>query len=336
MRQTVRSETPPLAPAECWLRHTCPAPPRRFPVKSVSRVNRVKLMSTSIQRIAILGTGLIGTSIGLALRRCGYSGSITGWDRRPEEAAVALAAGALDAVASDGLAAAEDADLILLATPVFAILEWMQKLAPLSRPGQLITDVGSTKRLISEQAVQLFGVPGRATFLPGHPMAGKEVFGAVAAEAGLFEQAVWLFCRSSSGAAGNAHPLEREWRHWVGRFGCRQVDIDPERHDDLCAWASHLPQMVGTALAALLEDTFGASEPLREELRGIGGRAMREMTRLGASPFSMWRDIAHTNTDRIASTLLALEQRLAYVRLHLTGPGLREEFERANRFRRHF
>ena len=96
-----------------------------------------------------------------------------------------------------------------------------------------------------------------------------------------------------------------EWREWVAKFGCRIMDIEAARHDELCAWVSHLPQMVSTALAALLEDKFGDAE----DMRAIGGRALREMTRLGCSPFSMWRDIAHTNADEIATAILALEQR---------------------------
>ncbi len=82
--------------------------------------------------------------------------------------------------------------------------------------------------------------------------------------------------------------------------------MDAARHDELCAWVSHLPQMLSTALAALLEDRFGDAP----EIAAIGGRALRETTRLGASPYSMWRDVAMTNTEPIADTLLALEQRL--------------------------
>ena len=120
-----------------------------------------------------------------------------------------------------------------------------------------------------------------------------------------------------------------DWRAWVARFGCRVIDMDPVRHDILCAWISHLPQFIATALSALLEDEFAANT----DLLPIGGRALREMTRLGASPFSMWRDIAHTNSDAIAKTLHALEQRLAHIRENLKTPELREEFDGANRFR---
>jgi prephenate dehydrogenase len=102
------------------------------------------------------------------------------------------------------------------------------------------------------------------------------------------------------------------------------------RHDELVAWVSHLPQFTATALSALLEEEVGDAP----ELKDVGGRALREMTRLGASPFSMWRDIAHTNTEAVERALLALEQRLAYLRENLRTPVLRDEFEQANKFRR--
>jgi len=111
------------------------------------------------------------------------------------------------------------------------------------------------------------------------------------------------------------------------------MDIAPKRHDEICAWVSHLPQMVATALSALLEDTFAGDATGREEIAAIGGRALREMTRLGASPYSMWRDIAMSNDFSIAETLHALEQRLAHIRENLRTPELREQFRLANDFR---
>jgi prephenate dehydrogenase len=97
----------------------------------------------------------------------------------------------------------------------------------------------------------------------------------------------------------------------------------------LLAWVSHLPQFLATALSALLEDEFGSDS----ELRAIGGRALREMTRLGSSPYSMWHDVALSNTEHVERALHTLEQRLGRLRENLRGPGLREEFERANQFR---
>jgi len=277
----------------------------------------------TIQRITIVGTGLIGASAGLALRAARFPGEIVGWDRNPSHLQIALDRGAIDASALDPISAAVSSDLVLLSGPVFAIQDWMGRLAPLLKPHQLVTDVGSVKVAIAECAQPLFGGPGQAGFLPGHPMAGKEVSGAEHADAELFAHAVWLFTEFAG------HPLAVEWRSWVERFGCRIMDIQAARHDEICAWVSHLPQFLSTALSAMLEDRF-ADAP---DLRAIGGRALREMTRLGASPYTMWRDVAHTNTETIAEALLALEQRLAHLRENLKTPELRDEFERANRFR---
>ena len=284
-----------------------------------------------IERIAILGTGLLGTSAGLALRAAGYRGTITGWNRSPEQAHTALSMGALDSVATDGLQAARESQVVLLATPVFAELDWMEQLAGVLGPDQLITDVGSTKAQITAAADRLFNRPGRAAFLPGHPMAGKERGGAALADANLFRGAVWLFTdipewkRSPEGVA-----LVAAWREWVGTIGAKVIDLDAARHDELIAWVSHLPQFVATALSALLEDQVGDAP----ELKDVGGRALREMTRLGASPYSMWRDIAHTNTEAVQAAIFALEQRLAHIRENLRTPELRDEFEKANKFRR--
>ncbi len=280
-----------------------------------------------IERILIVGTGLIGASTGLALKAAGFQGHIAGWDSTRVERLAALEMGAVDEVASsraEALSVARHAHLIVLAAPVMGILDWLLDLAPLLRAGQLVTDVGSTKLQIAELGQGLFGGDG-ARFLPGHPMAGKESGGAALAEAGLFQQAVWLF----TPFAEEPGELEVEWRSWVGRFGARALDLDARRHDELCAWVSHLPQMLSTALAALLEDRFGDAPELSE----IGGRALRETTRLGASPYSMWRDVAMSNTIPIAETLFALEQRLAHLRENLKTPELRDEFALANRFR---
>lgn len=284
-----------------------------------------------IERIAILGTGLLGTSVGLALRAAGFSGSIVGWNRGVEGAEIALDSGAIDSIAADGLEAARGAQVTVLAVPIYATLDWMEKLSSVLGPEQLVTDVGSTKRVISEAAGRLYNRRDRAAFLPGHPMAGKERGGAALGDAGLFRGAVWLFTddpaaeRSAQSAA-----LVKSWREWIVAMGSKTIDLDPVRHDELVAWVSHLPQFVATALSALLEEEVGDAP----ELKDVGGRGLREMTRLGASPYSMWRDIAYTNTAAVEAALHALEQRLAHLRENLRTPALRDEFEQANRFRR--
>ncbi|MGA8090650.1 MAG: prephenate dehydrogenase [Terracidiphilus sp.] len=284
-----------------------------------------------MMRIAIFGTGLLGTSVGLALRAAGFKGSIVGWNRSRGQAETALAMGAIDSIGADAIATAKASQVVLLAVPIFATLDLMEQLALVLGPEHLLTDVGSTKAQITESAGRLFNTPDRAAFLPGHPMAGKERGGANLGDANLFRGAVWLFTdnplweRSPQSA-----DLAKIWREWVIGMGARTIDLGPQRHDELVAWVSHLPQFTATALSALLESEVGDAP----ELKHVGGRALREMTRLGASPWSVWRDIAHTNTDAIAAALQALEQSLAHIRENLRTPELRDEFEKANRFRR--
>jgi prephenate dehydrogenase len=142
---------------------------------------------------------------------------------------------------------------------------------------------------------------------------------------------VWLFTDDPAWQrSSHSWELIKGWREWVAAMGSKCIDLDPARHDELVAWVSHLPQFVATALSALLQEEVGDAP----ELKDVGGRALREMTRLGASPYSMWRDIASTNTEAIQVAIFALEQRLAHLRENLRTPDLRDEFEQANRFRR--
>lgn len=283
-----------------------------------------------IETIAILGTGLIGASAGLALGAQGFAGRITGWDPDEEQLHTALSRGAVTTTAEDPLDAAANSDVTVLGGPVFTIVEWLDRLATVLREGQLVTDVGSVKGVLCHHTRGRYNGPQQPLFLPGHPMAGKEVGGAANADAGLFAGSAWLFtpCPNPQ-VSPAAQAMAIEWRGWVERFGARVMEMDPDRHDVLCAWISHMPQFVSTAMCALLEEEFAANP----DLLPIGGRALREMTRLGASPFSMWRDIAHTNSEAIARSLQALEQRLAHLRENLRTPELRDEFAEANKFR---
>ena len=280
-----------------------------------------------MQRITIIGTGLIGTSVALALRKASMETELLGFDANPAESAAALALGSIHSALPTEQAALESAALssvVVLAVPVFAILDWMPRLATVMKPGQLVTDTGSTKLQITQAAQQLF-TADTAAFLPGHPMAGKESGGAALAEASLFRGAMWLFTPASAPET----PASSAWRALVAAFGCRTMDLDAARHDTFCAWVSHMPQMVSTAISALLLDEFGEDPALT----AIGGRALREMTRLGASPYSMWRDVALSNTEPLAAPLHAVEQRITHLRENLRTPELREEFRKANAFR---
>ena len=279
-----------------------------------------------IQQITIVGTGLIGGSFALALKKHGFAGRVVGCDREPVLAR-ARAAGVIDKGIADPEQAARGSQIVLLATPVGTILDLIERIGPTLAESALLTDVGSTKGEIAARALAVFGVSAATRFLPGHPMAGKEHSGIEQADADLLGNAVWLVTplpghNVEAGVSG-------EYLGLVRGIGARVVALDLARHDRLCAWISHLPQMLATALAATVVDELG-DDP---ELLAIGGRALREMTRIASSPYSMWRDIALTNTKNIEETLVRLEQRLAHIRENLRTPELKAEFERGNRFR---
>jgi prephenate dehydrogenase len=274
----------------------------------------------AIRQITIVGTGLIGGSLGLALKKSGFRGKIVGCDS-VGVLARAKRARAIDRGVSDPVEASRGSDVVVLATPVGSIIELIEWLAPRISPSTLLTDVGSTKGEIVSRAVKAFGKDAARRFLAGHPMAGKENSGIRFADADLFREAVWFVTplpgqRLKTGVIG-------EYLKLVNKTGARIAELDAAEHDELCAWISHVPQMISTALAATLVEEYGEKAPVLES----GGRALREMTRIAASPYSMWRDIAITNKKQIADALLKLELRLAHIRENLDTRALEEEFE---------
>jgi prephenate dehydrogenase len=281
----------------------------------------------AIQQITIVGVGLIGGSFALALKKRGFHGQIVGCDN-DLVLEKALAMGVVDRAESRPEQAIRKSEVVLLATPVGAIIDLLQRIGPSLADHQLLTEVGSTKSETVAAAERTFGRKAAKIFLPGHPMAGKAHSGITQADAELFQGAVWIFTEPHA-AMLQSPGLAAEFADLVRRTGARPVTMEVARHDRLCAWVSHLPQMISTAYAGILQDEFGNDA----EIQAIGGRALREMTRIAASPYSMWRDIAHTNEKNIAEALVRLEQRLAHIRENLRGPGLRDEFERGNQFR---
>jgi prephenate dehydrogenase len=280
-----------------------------------------------IEQITIVGTGLIGGSIALALRRHGFRGRIVGCDH-DSVLVRARELGVVDDGITDPALAIRGSQVVVLATPVGAILDLIERLGPTLPPDALLTDVGSTKSDIVERAQAVFGANAAARFLPGHPMAGKERSGIEQADADVFRDAVWLVTPLpgqdiTAGTAG-------EYLALIRQAGARVVPLDVATHDRLCAWISHLPQLLATALAATVGDEFG-DDP---ELLAIGGRALREMTRIASSPYGWWRDVVLTNTKNIEEALAQLEQRLAHIRENLRTQELKAEFERGNQFRR--
>jgi prephenate dehydrogenase len=280
-----------------------------------------------IRQITIIGTGLIGGSFALALRKRKFAGRIVGCDREGilEHARMC---GAIDAGTPHPGDAIRGSQLVVLATPVLAIIDLIERVGPALPANALLTDVGSTKLAVVQRASKVFGKKAGKKFLAGHPMAGKELSGVDYADPDLFENAVWFFTPLQG---QNLHEgLFAEFAGWIDQIGARIAILPPDEHDQLCAWISHLPQMMSTALAATLVEEFGDDAPLLP----AGGRALREMTRISASPYSMWRDIAISNKKNLEHALLKVEQRLAHIRENLATRQLADEFERAHQLRK--
>lgn len=273
-----------------------------------------------METVAIIGTGLIGASFGLALKKAGFRGRIVGVSSR---AAVAegLASGAIDEAAPLGQAVA-GADLVYLSQTIGRILETLPRIAPLVREGALVTDAGSTKSRIVEVARRSLD---RGQFLGGHPMAGKERRGAAEADADLFAGRAYVLTPGS--AAQLETPAAREFLSWVRKIGAAPLVLSPEEHDRVVALTSHLPQLLSTALAAMLARRLDRPEHLR-----AAGPGLADMTRLAGSSYELWGDILSTNAAAIDSALEACIAELESLRAGLASEDARREFETANEF----
>ena len=281
----------------------------------------------AIRQITIIGTGLIGGSLALALRKRKFAGRIVGCDREGTLERARLR-GAIDDGIADPGDAVRGSQVVVLATPVLAICDLIERLGPALPSKTLLTDVGSTKTAVVERALKVFGNSAGKRFLAGHPMAGKEMSGVDFADADLFQKAVWFL--SPIPEQNLNEGLFAEFAGWIDAIGARIAILPAEEHDRLCAWISHVPQMISTALAAALVEEFGAEAPLLL----AGGRALQEMTRISASPYSMWRDVAISNKKNLENALWKVEQRLAHIRENLATRQLADEFEQAHQLRK--
>jgi prephenate dehydrogenase len=281
-------------------------------------------MDVIFEKVSIVGMGLICGSWGLALKKYGLAARRIGFGR-PSTLARALAANAVDEGTDNLGKAVREADLIILAAPVGAILDCIPRLKDVASPKALVTDVGSTKRLICERARESLG--DAPLFLGGHPLAGKERAGVENADATLFANARYVLTPLDEGHLED--PRVKAFVSLVTAIGARPQIMDPARHDRALAFLSHLPQLLSSALASLIaEESIAARLPV--ELAATG---FRDMTRLAESPYSVWRDICLTNLENIQQALEALVEKLEFMKRHLSDLELEREFQQASKLR---
>jgi prephenate dehydrogenase len=277
-------------------------------------------MSAPFRRVAILGTGLIGGSFALALRKFAPDTIVIGWDKG-HVLRHALERGAIHEGAGELSIAVAGADLIYVALPVGQTIELLPEIARLAATDALVTDASSTKRSVCGVAAESFH-EGGAQFLGGHPMAGKEISGIAAAEAELFRGSKYaLIGKPGEGKSGRVGGFVA----FLERLGAQPVWLNAEAHDRAAAMVSHLPQLLAIALAGVVrEQTDETGLPVT-----LAGRGLRDALRLAGSPYSVWRDIILTNSDNLDSVLGQLIQALEQLRGDLRTRALEEQFSAA-------
>ncbi len=283
-------------------------------------MSKVTPVGPHFNTVAIVGVGLIGGSLGIALRERGLARRVIGITRRKETIAEALSAGAIDEGTTDRAAVAE-AELVYLAPPVLTMLTLTEALAPHLCPGTLVTDAGSTKAVLMEEIPKR--LPAGVDFIGGHPMAGSEKGGVQAALGSLFEGAVWVLTRGPNTLPENMERLTA----MVRAVGAQPVELDPHLHDDAVARVSHLPHI----LAAALAQAAGEGEVPAELLGLLVAGGFKSTTRIASSPPDVWRDICLTNRQAILTGLIDLEAAVTAFRAALVasdGNALLEAFQR--------
>jgi prephenate dehydrogenase len=271
------------------------------------------------RRVAIVGTGLIGGSFALALRREFPSLSLIGFDRADvlERARTRGAVGELSATLGG---AVDGADLVYVALPVGATIEALSEIAAHAGAKTLVTDACSTKGVICRAAKTKF--TSGARFLGGHPMAGKEKPGIDRADAELFRGAPYALI----GSEDDSDERVRGFADLVRTIGAKPVWCDAETHDWAVGIVSHLPQLVSVALARVVQDeTDETGLPLT-----LAGPGLQDLLRIAGSPYGLWRDIVLTNKENISHALDRLTQAIDHLRAHLASKELEQEFHAAN------
>jgi prephenate dehydrogenase len=274
---------------------------------------------TMFRRAAILGTGLMGGSFALALRKHFPQTQIAGWDHA-DVLQKAAARGVVDETFSELADAMRGADLTYVALPIGAALEHIPEIARHAGADALVTDACSTKTVICHAAEKFFH--GGAQFLGGHPMSGKSLQGVEYADSGIFAGAKYILI--GNGPDGDTRA--EGFAALITALGARPVWMDAETHDWAVGIVSHLPQLASVALAQVIRDeTDETGLPL-----SVAGPGLRDSLRLAASPYGIWRDICLTNPDNIARALDRVVQAIDHMRTRLRSKDLQESFDSAN------
>lgn len=245
-------------------------------------------MAILYDRVALIGLGLIGSSIALALRKNPVCGSVTGFAATPGTRETVRELGYCDHVAETVNEAVEDADLVVLCTPVGVMGALTREMAPVLKPGATLSEVGSVKVAVIREVAP--HVPDGVTFIPAHPIAGTELSGPHAGFAELFEDR-WCLFTPLEGTCEQA--VEKLRQFWLG-LGARVDAMEPARHDLVLAVTSHVPHLIAYTMVGVADDLRRVSNTEVVEYSAAG---FRDFTRIAASDPTMWRDVFVNNSE---------------------------------------
>jgi prephenate dehydrogenase len=245
------------------------------------------------QKITIVGVGLLGGSLGLAVRKCRVAKEIAGYARREKTIADCEKIGALDYATTDLLAAVSGADLIILCTPLAQMATLTKQFLPALKRGAIVTDVGSVKADVVRELETLVAKSG-AHFVGSHPMAGGEKMGVLAAKADLYANAVCVVTPTKKSNAAAVRKVEQFWES----IGARTLRLDAAQHDLLVSRTSHLPHIAAAALASLVLDPKHPKSQV-----GLCATGFRDTTRIASGSPEMWRDIALSNRKNVSQSV---------------------------------
>jgi cyclohexadieny/prephenate dehydrogenase len=278
-------------------------------------------------KVALIGLGLIASSIFWAVKRSGAAHTLTGYARSAETRATARDIGLCDTVCDCAADAVRDADLVILCVPVGAMSQVAQDIAPHLKPGATVSDVGSVKRAVIDAIAP--HIPAGVHFVPAHPMAGTEHSGPTSGFAELFDNR-WCLIVPDGAENAATENLERFWQS----LGANTERMDVEHHDRVCAVVSHIPHLIAYTMVGVADDLGRISD---NEVIKFSAAGFRDFTRIGASDPTMWRDVFLTNKDATLELLGRFTEELfALQRAIRTGDGdhLHDYFTRTREIRR--
>lgn len=277
-------------------------------------------------RVALIGTGLIGGSLGIRLRERRLAGEVVGYDRDPAALRQAVERGAVDRAACSTLEAVQEAALVILAVPVLSVAAVVREIGPALQKGAVVTDVGSTKSEIMRDVEPL--MPPGVYFIGGHPMAGSEESGMKGADPALLENAIYVL---TPGQSVPDLAIKRLF-DLIEAAGAQPLLLEAKRHDHLAAAVSHLPHLV----AAALVDCASRSEEA-EMIKTLAAGGFRDTTRVALGNPEIWRDICVSNRTQLVEAISSLERIIGEVKQLLDrsdGAALEQFFSHVREFRR--